>query len=154
MKVLVVAAVFSLWVTLAGVPPTRAGVPGTFTYSEEARGVAARSSSLDITGGWSAVVQTHILQPGFRAPWHRHPDRSLVIMKRGRLHVWYSCSERQTWEAGHAYVNPPVETAVNDGPEPVELIVVYLNVPADQPAGTLPATLEPPPTGCPHPTAR
>jgi quercetin dioxygenase-like cupin family protein len=149
MRPVLIASMFCLGVTLAAPPSSRAGVPYAFSYTEQARGVAAHPGTLDVTAGWSAVVQTHVLEPGFRAPWHRHPDRSLVIMKRGQLTVWFSCTEKETWEAGKAYVNPPVEMAVNEGTEPVELVVVYLNVAAEQPPGVLPAIPEIPPAGCP-----
>jgi quercetin dioxygenase-like cupin family protein len=149
MRALLVAVLLGTGVALVSAPASQGGVPYTFSYTEEARGVAARSDSLVITGGRSVVAQTHILEPGSRAPWHRHPDRSLVVMKRGRLTVWYSCTEKETWEAGKSYVNAPVDMAVNEGDETVELVVLYLNVPAEQPAGTLPLIPEIPPAGCP-----
>jgi quercetin dioxygenase-like cupin family protein len=146
---LVVAILFSAGLFLVTTPSSRAGVPYTFSYSEQGRGVAARSDTFTVTAGQSLVMQTHILEPGSRAPWHRHPDRSLVIMKRGRLSVWHSCSDKEIWRAGEAYVNRPVDMAINEGKETVELLVVYLNVPAVQPAGTLPVVPEIPPSDCP-----
>ena len=147
--VLVAAALFGTGVALLATPASSGGVPYTFAYAEQARGIVERSDTLALTAGQSVVVQTHILEPGFRAPWHRHPDRSLVIMKRGELKVWFSCTHQETWRAGAAYVNPPVEMAINEGDEPVELVVAYVNVPAVQPAGSLPAIPEIPPAGCP-----
>jgi len=149
MRLRVPAALFSAGVILISTAPSQGGVPFTFSWTEHGRGVAARSDTLAMTAGQSVVMQTHILEPGSRAPWHRHPDRSLVIMNRGRLSVWYSCTDKVTWNAGEAYVNAPVDMAVNEGRETVELVVVYFNVPAIQPAGTLPAIPEIPPAGCP-----
>ena len=149
MRSVLVAAIFGAGVVLVATPSSHARLPYTFSYTEQVRGVAQRSDRLDLTAGLGVVVQTHILEPGFRAPWHRHPDRSLVIMKRGELTVWFSCAHKETWRAGKAYVNPPVEMAVNEGDEPVELVVAYLNVPAEQPAGTVPFVPEFPPAGCP-----
>jgi quercetin dioxygenase-like cupin family protein len=146
---LVVATLLSTGLILVTSPSSRGGVPYTFSYNEHGRGVASQSETFTVTAGQSAVMQTHILEPGSRAPWHRHPDRSLVIMKRGRLSVWYSCTDKVTWRAGEAYVNRPVDMAVNEGTETVELLVVYLNVPAVQPAGTLPLVPEIPPRDCP-----
>ena len=104
---------------------------------------------MPVKAGTQVVVQTHILGPGFRAPWHTHPDFSLVVMRRGTLTVRYSCSETETWLAGRAYLNRPQETAVNEGQEPVELLVVYFNVPPAHPAGLIPAGPAVPPAGCP-----
>ena len=131
----------------AGSP--RTAPPGTFWYREDARALAAQTGSLPVKAGTQIVVQTHILGPGFRAPWHTHPDLSLVVMRRGTLTVRYSCRETERWLAGRAYLNRPQETAVNEGQEPVELLVVYFNVPAAHPAGLIPAGPAVPPAGCP-----
>lgn len=124
------------------------GSLATFSYREDARALAAQTGALRVEAGTQVVVQTHILGPGFRAPWHTHPDLSLVVIRRGTLTVQYSCTETETWRAGHAYLNRPRETAINEGNEPVELLVVYLNVPATQPPGVIPATPALPPD-CP-----
>ena len=149
MRAVLVAGLLGAGVALLATPASHGGLPYTFSYTEQVRGVAQRSDTLGLTAGLSVAVQTHVLQPGFRAPWHRHPDRSLVIMKRGELTVWFSCAHKERWQAGKAYVNPPVEMAVNEGDEPVELVVAYFNVPAEQPVGSLPAIPEIPPAGCP-----
>jgi quercetin dioxygenase-like cupin family protein len=149
MRPVLIAAMFGTGMMLLSAPATQGGVPYTFSYTEQGRAVAAHAGMLSLTAGRSVVVQTHVLEPGFRAPWHRHPDRSLVIMKRGRLTVSFSCTDKQIWEAGKAYVNPPVEMAVNEGDETVELIVLYFNVPAAHPAGVLPAIPAVPPAECP-----
>jgi quercetin dioxygenase-like cupin family protein len=149
MRPLVIAGVFGTGITLLSTPAAISGVRRTFSYTEQGRAVATRPGTFDLAAGRSVVVQTHVLEPGFRAPWHRHPDRSLVLMKRGRLTVWFSCTEKEIWRAGNVYINPPSEMAVNEGDEPVELIVLYLNVPPDQPAGVLPVSPIMPPPGCP-----
>lgn len=132
----------------ATAPPRSAEPP--FSYTEHGRALVGQGGkTLQPNAGTNLVVQTHVLRPGFRAPWHRHPDSSWVLVLRGELHVAFSCTERQVWRAGSAYFNPPVETAVNQGTEPVELVVIYPNVPASQPAGTVPFAPEPPPTRCP-----
>jgi quercetin dioxygenase-like cupin family protein len=123
--------------------------PATFSYTEHGRAVTRAAGTLRLEAGKNLVVQTHVLEPGFRAPWHRHPDSSWVLVMRGELTVAFSCDDRQVWRAGSAYLNPPVETAVNEGSEAVELVVIYTNVPADHPAGVIPFTPEPPPAGCP-----
>jgi quercetin dioxygenase-like cupin family protein len=149
MRKLPVVPVICLALTLVPIPAAVAGPPATFSYSEQARAIAHQAGTLNIDAGKSIVVQTHVLEPGFRAPWHRHPDFSLVLIKRGVLTVHYSCRETERWEAGNAYLNRPSEMAINEGNEPVELVVVYLNVPALHPAGVLPATPILPPADCP-----
>jgi quercetin dioxygenase-like cupin family protein len=152
-RVVVVAATAALTlvpITAIAVPgPPQAAPPGMFWYREDARALAAQTGDLRVKAGTQVVVQTHILGPGFRAPWHTHPDFSLVVMRRGTLTVRYSCRETERWRAGHAYLNRPQETAVNEGQEPVELLVVYFNVPPAQPAGLIPAAPAVPPPKCP-----
>lgn len=123
--------------------------PATMSWTEQGRGVVREPGSIQLQVGKSLVVQTHVLQPGFRAPWHRHPDSSWVVMIQGELTVWLSCTDRRVWKAGGTYFNPPMEKAVNEGSTPVELVVIYTNVPAEHPAGTIPFTLAVPPLGCP-----
>ncbi len=129
--------------------PAPGNPPATMSYTEHGRAVTQRAGTLEIRAGTNLVVQTHILEPGFRAPWHHHPDSSWVLMMRGELTVWLSCSDRQLWRAGGAYFNPSMEMAVNQGTEPVELVVIYPNVPAAHPAGVIPFTPAVPPPGCP-----
>jgi len=149
-KLSLVAPVCAAFVFMSAVAHAAPGHPPvTFSFTEHGRAVIHEAGTMHLEEGKSLVVQTHVLEPGFRAPWHRHPDSSWVVMLRGELHVAFSCTDRQVWRAGSAYFNPPVETAVNEGTEPVELVVIYPNVPADHPAGTVPFTPEPPPAGCP-----
>ena len=151
-KLVVVAASAALTlvpITATAAPgPPQGAPPGTFWYREDARALAEQTGALRIRAGTQVVVQTHILGPGFRAPWHTHPDFSLVVMRRGTLTVRYSCSETETWRAGHAYLNRPQEMAVNEGQEPVELVVIYINVPPAHPVGLIPATPAVPLPGC------
>ena len=128
--------------------PAGGKAPATMSWSEHGRGVAPEQSSLQLRAGRSLVVQTHVLEPGFRAPWHHHPDSSWVVMVRGELTVWLSCSDRRVWKAGRAYFNPSMEKAVNEGKEPVELVVIYANVPSEHPPGTIPFTPAVPPARC------
>ena len=129
--------------------PAAGNPPATMSWTEHGRGVVQEPGSLRLEAGRSLVVQTHVLEPGFRAPWHCHPDSSWVVMIRGELTVWLSCTDRRVWKAGGTYFNPPMEKAVNEGSQPVELVVIYANVPAGHPAGTIPFTPAVPPAGCP-----
>ena len=148
-KLLLVAAVSVAALAVSTVAFAMPAHPPTFSYTEHGRALVQQAGTMQLEAGKSIVVQTHVLEPGFRAPWHRHPDSSWVLVQRGELNVAFSCTDRQVWRAGSAYFNPPVETAVNEGSEPVELVVIYPNVPAGDPAGTVPFTPEPPPAGCP-----
>jgi quercetin dioxygenase-like cupin family protein len=128
--------------------PAAGNAPATMSWTEHGRAVTEAAGSLEIHEGTNLVVQTHVLEPGFRAPWHHHPDSSWVLMMRGELTVWLSCTDRRVWRAGAAYFNPSMEKAVNEGTEPVELVVIYANVPAGHPAGVIPFTPAIPPAGC------
>lgn len=130
------------------VGPAAGNPPATMSWTEHGRGVAQEPSSLQLQAGRSLVVQTHVLEPGFRAPWHHHPDSSWVVMIRGELTVWFNCTDRRVWKARGTYFNPPMEKAVNEGTEAVELVVIYANVPAEQRTGTIPFTPAVPPSGC------
>jgi quercetin dioxygenase-like cupin family protein len=139
-RLLLVAAAIAAALAFSTVAFAMPAHAPTFSYTEHGRALIEQAGTMNLKAGTSLVVQTHVLEPGFRAPWHRHPDSSWVLVMRGELSVAFSCTDRQVWRAG---------SAVNEGTEPVELVVIYPNVPADHPAGTVPFTPEPPPADCP-----
>jgi quercetin dioxygenase-like cupin family protein len=136
------------------------GPPGTFTMTEDARATAYTSEQVKIDAGKSVVIQTLILEPGWTSGWHHHPDDAYVLMKRGNLTQYIDCDEKIVWEAGNAYYHAAGEQsthqdhhgpqlAKNEGTEPVEITVIFPNVPQGQTPGLVPRDFVPPPAECP-----
>ena len=79
-------------------------------------------------------VWKSVIAPNQPLAMHRHDNpRAIIALKGGTLTVVSDAGERRdmTWETGRAYwleADPPGELHgdVNEGPEPVEVIVVQL----------------------------
>ncbi|MDE2981683.1 MAG: hypothetical protein OXU74_10855 [Gemmatimonadota bacterium] len=80
------------------------------------------------------TVWKSVIVPNQPLEMHRHDNpRAIIALKGGTLTVVNDAGERHdmTWETGNAYwleADPPGELHgdVNEGPEPVEVIVVQL----------------------------
>ena len=80
------------------------------------------------------TVWKSVIVPNQPLAMHRHDNpRAIIALKGGTLTVVSDAGERHdmTWETGNAYwleADPPGELHgdVNEGPEPVEVIVVQL----------------------------
>lgn len=80
------------------------------------------------------IVWKSVIVPNQPLEMHRHDNpRAIIALKGGTLTVVNDAGERHdmTWETGSAYwleADPPGELHgdVNEGPEPVEVIVVQL----------------------------
>ncbi len=80
------------------------------------------------------TVWKSVIVPNQPLAMHRHDNpRAIIALKGGTLTVVNDSDERHdmTWETGNAYwleADPPGELHgdVNEGPEPVEVIVVQL----------------------------
>ncbi len=80
------------------------------------------------------TVWKSVIVPNQPLAMHRHDNpRAIIALKGGTLTVVNDAGERHdmTWETGKAYwleADPPGELHgdVNEGPEPVEVIVVQL----------------------------
>ena len=80
------------------------------------------------------IVWKSLIVPNQPLEMHRHDNpRAIIALKGGTLTVVNDAGERKdmTWETGSAYwleADPPGELHgdVNEGPEPVEVIVVQL----------------------------
>ncbi len=80
------------------------------------------------------TVWKSVIVPNQPLAMHRHDNpRAIIALKGGTLTVVNDAGERHdmTWETGSAYwleADPPGELHgdVNEGPEPVEVIVVQL----------------------------
>ncbi|HEY4409239.1 MAG TPA: cupin domain-containing protein [Acidimicrobiia bacterium] len=136
------------------------GPPGTFSLREDARGTAYTSEKVSIEAGKNVVVQSLILEPGWSSGWHHHPADAYVIMRKGKLTQYIDCNEKIVWEAGNAYYHAAGEhsthpdhhgpqLAKNEGSEPVDILVIFPNVPQGQTPGFVPRDFLPPPQECP-----
>ena len=148
-------------VVLASVSAAFGGVPRTYSMAENARATSYTSEHVSIEAGKDVVIQTLTLEPGWSSGWHHHPADAYVLMKKGALTQYLSCTEKIVWQAGNAYYHAAGEhsthpdhkgpqLAKNEGNEPVEITVVFPNVPKGQPTGLfIPRDFQPPPADCP-----
>lgn len=92
----------------------------------------------DLVEVWKSVIL-----PNQPLSMHRHDNpRALIALTDGTLTVYNEAGEshQMTWEAGNAYwldADPPGELHgdVNEGTEPVEVIVVQLKNAGDEAPG-------------------
>ena len=147
-------------VVLASVSAAFGGVPRTYSMSENARATSYTSEHVGIEAGKDVVIQTLTLEPGWSSGWHHHPADAYVLMKKGALTQYLSCNEKIVWQAGNAYYHAAGEhsthpdhkgpqLARNEGSEPVEITVIFPNVPQGQTPGLVPRDFQPPPADCP-----
>ena len=159
-RTVLVSSCLSITVLLLSVSAALGGPPGTFTITENARATAYTSEHLPVVEGQSAVIQTLVLEPGFSSGWHHHPDDAFVLMKKGKLTQYTDCNNKIVWEAGKAYYHAAGERSAhaddhgpqlarNEGSEPVEITILFLNVPQGQTPGLIPRNFLPPPAECP-----
>lgn len=150
-RVLVLGAL-NVAVVLVSTSAASGGPPGTFSYTEDGRSAAHSNPTVEVQAGKNIVVQTFLLEPGFNGLWPTHPSDTLVLIKRGTVTMYVNCAEREVWEAGHAYYHRSGRTLVkNEAKKPAELLVIFLNVPAEHPAGVVPWDAQPPPAECAAP---
>jgi quercetin dioxygenase-like cupin family protein len=159
-RTLLVPGAFVAAVTMFSGSAALGGPPGTFTLREDARGTAFTSEKVGIDAGKEVVIQTLTLEPGWTSGWHEHPADAYVIMKKGKLTQYNSCTDKIVWEAGKAYYhaagehsthhdNHGPQLAKNEGDEMVEIVVIFPNVPPGQTPGFVPRNFLPPPKDCP-----
>src|SRR5438270_12203729 len=154
-RLLAGAAGFSLAALVLRGPGAGAGDLYRFTSTSHGRGVNAESGAMPITAGLATSVTNYVVEAGssFGSHHHEHNAPSLVIIKRGSAVEYTSCTDRKVLEAGHTYLHQPGHhdhstLLRNEGPEPVEMEVVYFDESADNPSG-IDGRPDPPPAGCP-----
>ena len=159
-RTLLVSVCLASAAVLTSVSAAFGGAPGTFSMSENARATAYTSEHLPIEAGKNVVIQTLTLEPGWSSGWHQHPGDAYVLMKKGALTQYLSCTEKIVWQAGNAYYHAAGEhsthpdhhgpqLAKNEGNVPVEITVIFPNVPLGQTPGLVPRDFEAPPAECP-----
>ena len=159
-RTLLVSCCLAGALVLVSVSAAFGGPPGTFTNTEIARAKSYTSEHVPIEAGKNVVIQELTLEPGWSSGWHQHPGDAYVLMKKGALTQYLSCTEKIVWQAGNAYYHAAGEhsthpdhkgpqLAKNEGSEPVEITVIFPNVPLGQTPGLVPRDFEAPPAGCP-----
>jgi quercetin dioxygenase-like cupin family protein len=119
------------------------------------RDAASRNAgALPVELGKNVVVQKITVAPGSAIAWHQQPENTVIIITKGTLTNYVSCSEKQTWEPGKAYLElssdkSSANLTKNEGSGPAELVAIFAQVPADQPAGSAPISYTDVPAGFP-----
>jgi hypothetical protein len=129
---------------LTSVTAASGGPRGTFSYNEEGRALAHSSATINVAANSTIVLQKFLLQPGFKGLWPAEAGNTLILVKHGALATYAHCTDKEMWEAGHAYFRPggDGEAGVlvkNEGKEAAELVAAFFNAPSGQPAGAVPA---------------
>lgn len=70
------------------------------------------------------------VQPGVELPWHTHPIINVGYMLKGILTVITKSGQVSTLHAGDAIVEVvgPIHKGINNGDEPVEILVFYAGI--------------------------
>ena len=90
----------------------------------------------DSSNTGDVVVQQVLIAPGGSTGWHTHPGPALVLVKSGEFTLYEGDAkecEGTAYETGEVVVDRGygnVHFGRNEGSQPLELYVVYLDVPA------------------------
>lgn len=109
--------------------------PGSgVTSSIVARGLATEKVKTKGNQPYDAVTQEITIAPGGHTGWHTHPGNAVAIVQSGTFTVYDgddpSCTPR-AFDAGEVYLDPGyghVHIGRNEGTEPLEIVVTYLDV--------------------------
>jgi quercetin dioxygenase-like cupin family protein len=142
-----ILVVSSLALLIVGAAVAVATPPKGLTRTETSRATLTGGGPVDFQAGKQAVVLHLTLQPGGSSGWHSHPGEGMFMVDQGTLSNYGLDGDPCTpvkISAGNAYfvsTHPHHAHLVkNDGTEPLELTVMYFNVPPgeatriDQPA--------------------
>lgn len=129
---IVLTIVAATAVTGIAVATPGSGASGTIL----ARGLATEKVKTRGNEPYEAVVQQITIAPGGHTGWHTHPGNAIAIIKAGTLTIYdgddRSCTPK-TFTAGDVYIDPGyghVHIGRNEGTEPLEILVTYLDVAA------------------------
>ena len=103
------------------------------------RGGVTRGGQLEIKEGTDVAMDLVKVEPGGASGWHTHPGPEVLLVTKGvltfRRASGLTCVTEQV-SAGHAFMGASAgehHAAFNNGSEPVEIIVVFFNVPTGAP---------------------
>jgi quercetin dioxygenase-like cupin family protein len=129
---IVLTIVAAAAVTGIAVATPGSGASGTIL----ARGLATEKVKTRGNEPYEAVVQQITIAPGGHTGWHTHPGNAIAIIKAGTLTIYdgddRSCTPK-TFSAGDVYIDPGyghVHIGRNEGTEPLEILVTYVDVAA------------------------
>ena len=129
---IVLTIVAATAVTGIAVATPGSGASGTIL----ARGLATEKVKTRGNEPYEAVVQQITIAPGGHTGWHTHPGNAIAIIKAGTLTIYdgddRSCTPK-TFSAGDVYIDPGyghVHIGRNEGTEPLEILVTYVDVAA------------------------
>lgn len=152
MRRALIIAVSTVTILSTGIAVTRATPADRATRTEISKAVMADGGMVDIQPGTETQVLHVSIEPGGSTGWHSHPDAGVFIVDSGALTNYGldgGACEGVTVPAGEAAFVPPhpdhAHLGRNEGTEPLEITVMYFNVP---PGGSSRADAEPPPE-CP-----
>jgi len=120
----------------AGLPTTATGLNTTPAIVDR----ATFASAATITGGdeRAVVVQQVSFAPGGHTGWHSHPGATQIFVVSGTFSFYSATCTRQDFTAGQGAIEPGggVQLARNESTtEPLNLFVVYYDVPPGVPGG-------------------
>jgi quercetin dioxygenase-like cupin family protein len=133
-----VVAVLALGIAAATATP-----PKNSTRTDIARAAMTTAADVHLDQGKEATVHHVTIAPGGSSGWHTHPGAGMFMVMSGTLTNYGldgPACEGLDVPAGKAYFVPPhahhAHLAVNRGNEPLELTVIYFNVPPGEPGRT------------------
>lgn len=130
------ASIFGLGVVAAVATP-----PKDSNRTDIARGMMATGGPVDLQPGKETTVHHITIAPGGSSGWHAHHDGGVFMVMSGTMTTYGldgAACEAVTVPAGGAYFVPPrahhPHLVLNQGTEPLELTLVYFNVPKGEPS--------------------
>lgn len=141
----------AVWALLAivGFSVATANQPSGVQRTEVGRATVKVPGSTPFNNGTDIIIDNAIIQPGGTTGWHSHPGAEVEVIKSGTVTLYQAESLHcapQTLTKGEALIQSGrAHMGRNEGTEPVELAVIYVNVPQ----GASPRAEAEPPAGCP-----
>jgi quercetin dioxygenase-like cupin family protein len=81
--------------------------------------------------GLQSVIQQLTIAPGGHTGWHTHPGGTVILVQAGTFSIYNNTCTETVIEANRGVVEPggQVQLARNEGTVPLQLTVVYFDVP-------------------------
>lgn len=141
MRRIAILTILAVITGVLGVAAAMATPANDATRTDIARALMTTGGAVDIQTDKETTVHHVTIAPGGSSGWHSHHDGGVFMVMSGTL-TNYGLNgppcDPVTVPAGQAYFVPPMahhpHLALNEGAEPLELTVVYFNVPPGQPS--------------------
>jgi quercetin dioxygenase-like cupin family protein len=143
MRRIAAVAVLVVAVLGLGVAAAIATPPRDSTRTDIARAAMRTAADVHVEQGKETTVHHVTIAPGGSSGWHTHPGAGMFLVMSGTLTNYGldgpACQGVEV-PAGQAYFAPPhahhPHLVVNRGKEPLEVTVIYFNVPPGEPSRT------------------